>query len=111
MKATGLTASGLIIGLQWACSPDKPNIPFSPNVYLTINSDGSVVIVAHRQEMGTGIRTGLPLVLADELEADWNRISIQQAVGDEKIWQSEYRWIFFGTYVLNLCAKPELRPE
>ncbi len=84
LKATGLTASGLIIGLQWACSPDKPNVPFSPNVYLTINSDGSVVIVAHRQEMGTGIRTGLPLVLADELEADWNRVSIQQAVGDEK---------------------------
>ena len=49
LKATGLTASGLVIGLQWACTPDKPNVPFSPNVYLTINSDGSVVIVAHRQ--------------------------------------------------------------
>lgn len=84
LKATGLTASGLVIGLQWACSPDKPNVPFSPNVYLTINSDGSVVIVAHRQEMGTGIRTSLPMVLADELEADWSRVTLQQAVGDEK---------------------------
>jgi isoquinoline 1-oxidoreductase beta subunit len=84
LKATGLTASGLVIGLQWACTPDKPNVPFSPNVYLTINSDGSVVIVAHRQEMGTGIRTGLPMVLADELEADWNKVTLQQAVGDEK---------------------------
>ena len=84
LKATGITTSGLVLGLQWACSSDKPNVPFSPNVYLTINSDGSVVIVAHRQEMGTGIRTGLPLVLADELEADWSRVSLQQAVGDEK---------------------------
>lgn len=84
LKATGLTASGLVIGLQWACTPDKPNVPFSPNVYLTINSDGSVVIVAHRQEMGTGIRTGLPMVLADELEADWSKVTLQQAVGDEK---------------------------
>lgn len=84
LKATGITTSGLVLGLQWACSSDKPNVPFSPNVYVTINSDGSVILVAHRQEMGTGIRTGLPLVLADELEADWSRVSLQQAVGDEK---------------------------
>ncbi|MCW5911322.1 MAG: xanthine dehydrogenase family protein molybdopterin-binding subunit [Cyclobacteriaceae bacterium] len=84
LKATGITASGLVLGLQWACSPDKPNLPFSPNVYLTINSDGSVIIVAHRQEMGTGIRTGLPMVLADELEADWKRVTLEQAVGDEQ---------------------------
>ena len=84
LKATGITTSGLVLGLQWACSSDKPNDPFSPNVYVTINSDGSVILVAHRQEMGTGIRTGLPLVLADELEAVWSRVSLQQAVGDEK---------------------------
>ncbi|MBN8576104.1 MAG: xanthine dehydrogenase family protein molybdopterin-binding subunit [Cytophagales bacterium] len=84
LKATGITASGLVLGLQWACSPDQPNVSFAPNVYLTINSDGSVLIVAHRQEMGTGIRTGLPMVLADELEADWSRVTLQQAVGDEK---------------------------
>jgi isoquinoline 1-oxidoreductase subunit beta len=84
LKATGITASGLVLGLQWACTPEKANTPFSPNVYLTINSDGSVVIVAHRQEMGTGIRTGLPMIVADELEADWKQVKLVQAVGDEK---------------------------
>lgn len=84
LKTTGLTASGLVLGLQWACSPAKSTAVFSPNVYLTINGDGSVIIVAHRQEMGTGIRTNLPLVLADELEADWTRVQLVQAVGDEK---------------------------
>jgi isoquinoline 1-oxidoreductase subunit beta len=83
LKATGLTATGIVLGLQWACSPSKSTVPFSPNVYLTINGDGSVVIVAHRQEMGTGIRTGLPMIVADELEADWKRVTLVQAVGDE----------------------------
>jgi isoquinoline 1-oxidoreductase subunit beta len=83
LKATGISATGLVLGLQWACSPSQGKAAFSPNVYLTINSDGSVVIVAHRQEMGTGIRTSLPMVLADELEADWKRVSIIQAEGDE----------------------------
>lgn len=84
LKATGITATGIVLGLQWACSPSKSNVPFSPNVYITINGDGSVTIVAHRQEMGTGIRTNLPLVMADEMEADWKRVKLVQAVGDEK---------------------------
>ena len=84
LKATGLTATGIVLGLQMGCSPSKPGVPFSPNVYLTINSDGSVVIVSHRQEMGTGIRTGLPMIVADELEADWKQVKLVQAVGDEK---------------------------
>src|SRR5215475_7978889 len=50
----------------------------NPSVYLGINPDGSVFIVTHRSEMGTGIRTSLPLVAADELEADWNRVRIEQ---------------------------------
>lgn len=84
LKATGLSATGIILGLQMQnCAPKKVGGPFSPNVYLTINGDGSVNIVAHRQEMGTGIRTNLPLVLADELEADWSKVTLVQAVGDE----------------------------
>ena len=57
---------------------------FSPNVYLAIDETGLVTIVAHRSEMGTGIRTGLPMVLADELEADWTRVKVVQAQGDAK---------------------------
>src|SRR5215813_8019472 len=57
---------------------------FSPNVYLAIDETGLVTIVAHRSEMGTGIKTGLPMVLADELGADWSRVRIVQAQGDPK---------------------------
>ena len=41
-------------------------------------------IVTHRSEMGTGIRTSLPLVAADELDADWSRCRIEQGVGDTR---------------------------
>ncbi len=55
-----------------------------PSVYLGIDPDGTVWIVAHRSEMGTTSRTTLPLVVADELDADWKRVKIEQAIGDER---------------------------
>lgn len=58
--------------------------PWEPGVYLAILPDGLVRIIAHRSEMGTGIRTSLPLVVADELDADWARVTLVQALGDKK---------------------------
>jgi isoquinoline 1-oxidoreductase subunit beta len=55
-----------------------------PNVYLAIDTDGTVYIVCHRSEMGSGNRTGLPRIVADELDADWNRVKVVQATGDAK---------------------------
>lgn len=54
------------------------------NVFLAIDEDGTVHIWAHRSEMGTGIRTSLPLVVADELGADWDRVNVIQADGDAR---------------------------
>jgi isoquinoline 1-oxidoreductase beta subunit len=74
---------------------------FEPNVFLSIDDTGLVTIVASRAEMGTGIKTDLPLVLADELEADWSRVKITQAQGDPKYGDqntdgSRSTWQFFG---------------
>jgi isoquinoline 1-oxidoreductase beta subunit len=55
-----------------------------PNMFVGIDTDGTVQIVAHRSEMGTAIRTSLPLVVADELDADWKRVKIEQAIGDPR---------------------------
>jgi len=57
---------------------------FHPSVWLGIEPDGAVIIVASRSEMGSGSRTGPAIVLADELEADWKRVRIKQAIGDAK---------------------------
>ena len=55
-----------------------------PHVFVSIDPSGLVTIVAHRAEMGTGARTSLPMVVADELEADWSRVKVAQSPGDEK---------------------------
>src|SRR6266516_3153763 len=56
-----------------------------PRRFLSIAKDGTVTIVAARAEMGTGAaRTSLPMILADELDADWARVRIVQGEGDEK---------------------------
>jgi isoquinoline 1-oxidoreductase beta subunit len=55
-----------------------------PSVYLGVEPDGTVFIVTHRSEMGTGIRTSLPMVAADELDADWSRVRIEQGIGDPR---------------------------
>jgi isoquinoline 1-oxidoreductase beta subunit len=56
-----------------------------PHVFIAIDSAGLVTIVAARAEMGTGAaRTSLPMILADELEADWSRVRIVQGEGNEE---------------------------
>lgn len=83
------TAGALVLGVGWARAdedeqPARGAGPWSPSIWLTIAPSGAVTIVAHRSEMGTGIRTSLPLVLADELEADWAKVTIEQAIGDAR---------------------------
>ncbi len=57
---------------------------WNPNVYLGIEPDGKVILIMHRSEMGTGSRSVLPVVLAEELDADWKRVTLEQAIGDPK---------------------------
>ena len=90
----GLEGGGLVLGMRilsphlygegGVASGPNSSGSFQPNVFLSIGKDGQVTIVAHRSEMGTGIRTSLPMVVADELEADWDRVAIVQAIGDRK---------------------------
>ncbi|MBV8805687.1 MAG: xanthine dehydrogenase family protein molybdopterin-binding subunit, partial [Sinobacteraceae bacterium] len=54
-----------------------------PRVFIAIAEDGTVTIVCHRSEMGQGVRTSVAMVIADELEADWSRVKVVQAPGDE----------------------------
>lgn len=85
LKLGSLATGGLILGVNFQCSGPKGElVTFAPNVYLSIDSTNQVTLVAHRSEMGTGIRTSLPQIVADELGADWSTIKIVQAEGDEE---------------------------
>jgi isoquinoline 1-oxidoreductase subunit beta len=84
----GAVASGLVLGLQIGSArvarSQERRWPFEPNVFVSIDETGLVTITAHRSEMGTGIRTDLPLIVADELDADWSRVKVVQAQGDAR---------------------------
>jgi isoquinoline 1-oxidoreductase beta subunit len=89
-----IAVGGLALGVRYFRSRRESNdLPHDthadhatlhPSVYVGIDPDGTVWIVAHRSEMGTTSRTSLPLIVADELDADWKRVKIEQAIGDKR---------------------------
>ena len=95
LKGAG-TAAGLVLavrfsGVALAAEEEKKygadamegGTVDNPLAFVSIAEDGTVTITCHRPEMGQGIRTSLPLVVAEELEADFARVRVQQAPGDE----------------------------
>jgi isoquinoline 1-oxidoreductase subunit beta len=77
--AAGIAAgAGLVVGFYLPHAGRSTKV-FSPNAYLRITPDNKITIVVARSEMGQGVRTALPMILAEELEADWKQIEIEQA--------------------------------
>ena len=89
-----VVAGALVLGVRYypkllsgATTPRSTNADhakLNPSVFLGIDPDGTVWIVASRSEMGTTSRTTLPLIVADELDADWKQVKIEQAIGDKR---------------------------
>jgi isoquinoline 1-oxidoreductase subunit beta len=89
-----VAAGALVLGVRYYPAPaaadelprdtNADRATLHPSIFLGIDPDGTVWIIASRSEMGTTSRTTLPLVVADELDADWKRVRIQQAIGDKR---------------------------
>jgi CO/xanthine dehydrogenase Mo-binding subunit len=80
LKTSTAVGTGLVIGFYLPSRGQaEEQAAFSPNAYLTITPEGKITIVVARSEMGQGVRTSLPMILAEELEADWTQIEIVQA--------------------------------
>lgn len=104
LKIGSLATGGFLLGVNFQCSgPKGETITFAPNVYLSIDSDNQVTIIAHRSEMGTGIRTSLPMIVADELGADWSKVKIVQAEGDEEKYGDQNT---DGSYSVRMFYEP-----
>ena len=89
IKGIGLASGGLVLAstvYSFANSKNRSEeiSELNPNLFVQLNSDGSLILIASRSEMGQGIRTSLTSVIADEMEADWDRVIIKQATGDAK---------------------------
>ena len=90
LTTIGLTSGGLVLGVGLArhgltmAGAAEAASPHNLNVFVSIDPAGLVTVVVHRSEMGQGVRTAMPMIVADELEADWARVAIVQATGDPK---------------------------
>ncbi|MGJ8680200.1 molybdopterin cofactor-binding domain-containing protein [Paraglaciecola sp.] len=85
LKYTGVASSGLILGavvpshLAWAENNHDSN---TLNLFVSIEKDNTVNIVCHRSEMGQGIRTSIPQIVAEELCADWSKVNVVQGLAN-----------------------------
>ncbi|SIP97551.1 xanthine dehydrogenase family protein molybdopterin-binding subunit [Marinobacterium stanieri] len=61
----------------------------NPDVFISIEPDGTVTLINHRGEMGQGIRTSVALVVADELGADWDQVVVKQAIAHEEVYGNQ----------------------
>lgn len=82
LKVTGATGAGLVLGLHLGAKPrpgETAKASFHPNAFLAIRPDGTAQITVPKTEMGQGVRTALPLAVAEELDLDWSKIEVLTA--------------------------------
>lgn len=94
IKTAGLASGGLVIGISFTTSAksidgNEVKAAFNPNAFIHLAENGDTLIYCGRCEMGQGVSTALPSAVADEMEADWKRVSVKQADGNEKIYGSQ----------------------
>jgi isoquinoline 1-oxidoreductase beta subunit len=69
----------LVLGVRFSRAGAFPTEEFRPNAWVRIEPDGSVVVVLGKTEMGQGVQTALPMILAEDLDADYESIRVEQA--------------------------------
>jgi isoquinoline 1-oxidoreductase beta subunit len=84
LKTSALAGGGLLIGftLPGAARFAQAATEFKPNAFIRITSDNQVTVICGLSEMGQGVLTAIPMLVAEELEADWSRIKVEQAPAD-----------------------------
>ena len=97
LRVTALTGGGMLLGLYPGSATGMAGVAgavvdFTPNPFIRISADGIITIIAKNPEVGQGIRTMLPMLIAEELEVDWRDVKIEQAQAD----QTRYGFQFAG---------------
>jgi isoquinoline 1-oxidoreductase subunit beta len=90
LKASVVASGGLLIGFHFpgvsalASAQPSPTETFMPNAFVRIGTDERVTVIVNHSEMGQGVYTSLPMLLADELDADWSKVGFEPAPVDPK---------------------------
>lgn len=93
IKVGATAGAGLLIGFRLLDAAESNGLPgiagaddFSPNAYLRIGTDGAITLFADHVELGQGVMTALPMIVADELDADWTMVRVQRMSDDPSAW-------------------------
>src|SRR6266571_2756772 len=86
LKTGTAAGGGLLLGLYLPLgnrlTAQQKNATFVPNAFIRIGTDDSVTVIVNHSEMGQGVYTALPMLLADELDADWTKVRFEPAPVD-----------------------------
>jgi len=90
LKLTGFAGAGLTLAFHMGCSRSA-TVPvngteFAPNAFLRIAPDGAITIYSKSPEIGQGIKTAFPMIIAEELDADWSAVTVEQAPIDTALY-------------------------
>lgn len=92
LKASTLAGGGLLLSFQansFSSLLETEAEVFQPNAFLSITPDGIITLMAPNPEVGQGVKTSLPMLVAEELDADWTNVRVEQAGLDTKNYQRQ----------------------
>jgi isoquinoline 1-oxidoreductase subunit beta len=95
LKVTAIAGGGLLLGTYLdslgaaTAYATEPAADFAPNAFIRITPDGKVTIIAKNPEIGQGVKTMLPMLIADELDVDWKDVTIEQGDLDTTKFQGQ----------------------
>ena len=94
LRVSALAGGGMFVACYAAPAAEAlaqaaPSGEFRPNAFIRIGGDGTVTIVAKNPELGQGVKTSLPMLVAEELEVDWKDVRVEQASLDQPAYGSQ----------------------
>lgn len=95
MKLAGFAGGGLVLGVTLtrprdAAAQDGATTRFEPNPYVQIRPDGTIVLFSKNPDVGQGVKTAMPMIVAEELDADWADVTVEQAVIDQELYGPQF---------------------